>query len=61
MHVRYCRIACVGMLALGIVARPAWAIVTSDSPGSHIVAPGQPVFGLNLDGVAIVGVHRGSL
>ena len=43
------------MLALGIVARPAWAIVTSDSPGSHVVGPGQFAFGLNLDGVAIVG------
>jgi hypothetical protein len=31
------------------------AIVTSDQPGSHIVPPGQPGFGLNLDSVVIVG------
>jgi secreted trypsin-like serine protease len=36
-------------------ARPAWAIVTSDQPGSHIVAPGQTAFGLNLDGVVLIG------
>jgi hypothetical protein len=43
------------MLALGIVARPTWAIITSDVAGSHIVSPGVPVFGMNLDGVVIVG------
>jgi hypothetical protein len=31
------------------------SIVTSDATGSHIVTPGQPAFGLNLDGVAMVG------
>jgi hypothetical protein len=33
----------------------AWAIVTSDEAGSHVVVPGQPAFGINLDGVALVG------
>jgi hypothetical protein len=33
----------------------AWAIVTSDEAGSHVVAPGQPAFGLNLDGVVLIG------
>jgi hypothetical protein len=38
-----------------MAARPASAIVTSDEAGSHVVAPGQAAFGLDLDGVAIVG------
>jgi hypothetical protein len=37
------------------LASPAWAIVTSDEAGSHVVVPGQPAFGINLDGVALVG------
>ena len=43
------------VLAATTLASPAWAIVTSDTPGSHVVSPGQPAFGLNLDGVVIVG------
>jgi hypothetical protein len=35
--------------------QPAWAIVTSDQAGSHGVTAGQPAFGLNLDGVAMIG------
>jgi hypothetical protein len=42
-------------LAIAILAHPASAIVTSDTPGSHVVIPGQPAFGLNLDGVVMVG------
>jgi hypothetical protein len=42
-------------LCLSIVTQTAWAIITSDTPGSHIVTPGQPAFGLNLDGVVMVG------
>jgi secreted trypsin-like serine protease len=42
-------------LALFILAPPAWAIITSDRPGSHVIVRGQSVFGLNLDGVVIVG------
>jgi hypothetical protein len=38
-----------------LVVQPSWAIVTSDQAGSHVVTPGAPVFGLNLDGVVIVG------
>jgi hypothetical protein len=34
----------------------AHAIVTSDTPGSHVVAPGTITFGLNLDGVARVEI-----
>jgi hypothetical protein len=49
------RIFCIGILALGIVTQTAWAIVTSDTAGSHIVTPGQPAFELNLDGVVMVG------
>jgi hypothetical protein len=42
-------------LVVGIVARSAFAIVTSDVAGSHNVPPGQPAFGMNLDGVVMVG------
>ncbi|MEX2139874.1 MAG: trypsin-like serine protease [Pirellulales bacterium] len=41
-------------LVLG--AHHAPAIVTSDTPGSHVVAPGETAFGLNLDGVARVEI-----
>jgi hypothetical protein len=37
------------------MTQTTWAIITSDSPGSHVVTPGQPAFGLNLDGVVMVG------
>jgi hypothetical protein len=49
------RLSSVVSFAAAVVTSPAWAIVTSDLPGSHVVAPGQVVFSLNLDGVAIVG------
>jgi hypothetical protein len=45
----------IATLALSFATQSAWAIVTSDQPGSHVVAPGQTAFGLNLDGVVIVG------
>jgi hypothetical protein len=38
-----------------IASRLVWAIVTSDVPGSHVIEPGQPAFGLNLDGVVMIG------
>ncbi len=47
-------------LALAMLANPALAIVTSDEHGSHVVMPGQPSFGINLDGVVIVGLLRDS-
>jgi hypothetical protein len=37
------------------LATPACAIITSDEAGSHVVVPGQPAFGVNLDGVALIG------
>jgi hypothetical protein len=52
MHLRN---FCFGLLALGFMIQPARAIVTSDVPGSHVVASGQTAFGLNLGGVAFVG------
>jgi secreted trypsin-like serine protease len=58
MYGRSCRLASVGVLALGFVSGPTWAIVTSDVAGSHVVTPGVPAFGVNLDGVAIVGGMR---
>ena len=42
-------------VVLTSAGHPAWAIVTSDTAGTHVVTPGVPAFGLNLDGVAIVG------
>jgi hypothetical protein len=51
----YFRYLISGTLVLGIVTQPAWPIVTSDQAGSHVVILGQPAFGLNLNGVVIVG------
>ena len=31
------------------------AIITSDELGSHLTQPGQPSFGVNVDGVALIG------
>ena len=45
---------CVTML-LGL-AGSVNAVVTSDTSGSHVVLPGQTTFGLNLDGVALLGI-----
>ena len=44
----------VAALSSATVA-PAWAIVTSDELGSHVVAPGEVHYGINPDGVVIVG------
>src|SRR5262245_52646555 len=49
------RTSIVAPILLAVVVKPAAAIVTSDTPGSHLISPGQTAFGLNLDGVAIVG------
>lgn len=35
----------------------ARAIVTSDGEGTHVVTPGVPAFGVNLDGVAYIGAE----
>jgi hypothetical protein len=43
------------ILLLGTLTQTATAIITSDTPGSHVVSAGQPAFGLNLDGVVMVG------
>ncbi|MEX2140759.1 MAG: trypsin-like serine protease [Pirellulales bacterium] len=40
------------VLLIACVSSSASAVVTSDTAGSHIVAPGQITFGLNVDGVA---------
>jgi hypothetical protein len=42
--------------ALALASR-ACAIVTSDEAGSHVVVPGQPAFGVNLDGVVLIGTR----
>ena len=44
----------VALLWTAIVP-PARAVVTSDELGSHVVAPGEVTFGINPDGVVIVG------
>lgn len=38
-----------------LTAESTEAIVTSDEFGSHVVAPGETIFGINLDGVVMVG------
>ena len=43
------------VILLGWPVDSAEAIVTSDEFGSHVVTPGEPSFGLNTDGVAMVG------
>jgi len=45
---------------LSQASRPAFAIVTSDQSGSHVVAPGQRTFGVNTDGVVMIGALRGA-
>ena len=30
------------------------AVVTSDENGSHVTTPGEPAFGVNVDGVALL-------
>jgi hypothetical protein len=45
----------IGVLGMGFISPSVLAIVTSDTPGSHIVTPGQRTFGLNLDGVVMIG------
>jgi hypothetical protein len=42
-------------LLLAATVAPGWAIVMSDELGSHVVAPGEVTFGINPDGVVIVG------
>jgi hypothetical protein len=39
---------------LAAVNHPSFAIVTSDKVGSHTTTPGEPAFGVNLDGVALL-------
>ncbi|TWT88884.1 Trypsin [Pseudobythopirellula maris] len=53
------RLATLGIFVLlasasAIVPGEAWGVVTSDGDGTHVVAPGVPAFGLNLDGVVRV-------
>ncbi len=55
------RLFVLTVLAATTLASPAWAIVTSDQAGSHVVSPGQPAFGFNLDGVVMVGGRRRSV
>jgi hypothetical protein len=45
----------IGVLGIGIITQSTWAIVTSDQTGSHVVTPGQAAYGLNFDGVVMVG------
>ncbi len=43
------------VLFLALVPSAAHALVTSDGEGTHVVEPGVPAFGVNLDGVVFVG------
>ncbi len=42
------------VLLLGIAANPLHAVITSDEVGSHVTIAGEPVFGINIDGVALL-------
>jgi secreted trypsin-like serine protease len=42
-------------IAVGAIASNAWAVVTSDQAASHVVPLGQLAFGLDLEGVVMVG------
>lgn len=50
----FSRCNCSVFLTLAI-AVPALAVVTSDEPGSHVAPPGESAYGIDPDGVAIVG------
>jgi hypothetical protein len=39
---------------LGIMTSLASGVVTSDIAGSHVTLPGEPAFGVNVDGVALL-------
>jgi hypothetical protein len=42
------------IVLLGIMSSLASGIVTSDSAGSHVTLPGEPAFGVNVDGVSLL-------
>lgn len=52
---RQLRIELVVLLLLGLLTAACDAVITSDEPGSHHTTPGEPAFGANLDGVALLG------
>ena len=42
------------LVLLAMVATSASGVVTSDTAGSHVTAPGETTFGVNIDGVALL-------
>jgi hypothetical protein len=42
------------LVLLAMVATSASGVVTSDTAGSHLTAPGETTFGVNIDGVALL-------
>jgi hypothetical protein len=52
--------ASVGVVYAGLLGTPAQAVVTSDLSGSHLVAPGEEAFGVNADGVVMIGGLNGA-
>ena len=47
------RALCIYVL-LGVVVDSCLGVVTSDEVGSHATTPGEPAFGVNVDGVALL-------
>ncbi len=45
------------VVLFGIAANPLHAVITSDEVGSHVTTAGEPVFGINIDGVALLAVQ----
>ena len=46
--------ALLAIVLLGIIPSLASGVVTSDTAGSHVTLPGEPAFGVNVDGVSLL-------
>lgn len=54
---RACSLIAAGAIFIASLPGTARALVTSDGEGTHVVEPGVPAFGVNLDGVVNIGVE----
>jgi hypothetical protein len=51
------RLGAALLIAGVLLSSPVSGVVTSDAAGTHRVTPGQPAFGVNLDGVALLALE----
>lgn len=49
------RVRKFGVIIILVADTRALAVVTSDQPGSHVVSPGEITYGIDPDGIVIVG------